>query len=57
MSSRRGRGEGSISQRESDGLWTARVDLGFVDGQRRRISGKTINEVAEKFYVPDEVTA
>ena len=53
MSSRRGRGEGSISQRESDGLWTARVDLGYVDGKRKRkqIYGKTRKEVAEKLKV------
>ena len=53
MSSRRGRGEGSISQRQSDGLWTARVDLGFVDGKRKRkqIYGKTRKEVAEKLKV------
>ena len=55
MSSRRGRGKGSMSQ--SDGLGTARVDLGFVDGKRRQIYGKTINEVAEKFDVPGEVAS
>ena len=53
MSTRRGRGEGSISQRQSDGLWTARVDLGYVNGKRTRkqIYGKTRKEVAEKLKV------
>ena len=31
---RRGRGEGSITQR-ADGRWMARVDLGWQDGKRR----------------------
>ncbi len=35
MGSRRGNGEGSICQR-SDGRWMARVDLGYVDGKRKR---------------------
>ena len=48
MPSRRGHGEGSISQRKSDGLWTARVDLGIVNGKRKQIYGKTRKEVAEK---------
>ena len=53
MSTRRGRGEGSISQRQSDGLWTARVDLGIVDGKRKRkqIYGKTRKEVADQLKV------
>ncbi len=48
MSTRRGHGEGSISQR-SDGRWMASVDLGYVDGKRKRkyIYGKTRKEVAE----------
>ncbi|GAC1560809.1 MAG: site-specific integrase [Herpetosiphon sp.] len=50
MSTRRGQGEGSISQRASDSLWTARVDLGYVNGKRKRkqIYGKTRKGVAEK---------
>lgn len=32
---RRGRGEGGLFQR-SDGLWVGTVDLGYVDGKRRR---------------------
>lgn len=32
---RRQRGEGSVSQR-SDGLWVARIDLGIINGKRRR---------------------
>ena len=48
--SRRGHGEGGIYQRESDGKWCASVDLGFVNGRRRRkvIYGKTRKEVADK---------
>jgi integrase len=48
-SSRRGHNEGSIYQRE-DGYWVAAVDLGYVDGKRKRkpIYGKTRAEVARK---------
>jgi integrase len=47
---RRGHGEGAIYQRESDRKWCASVDLGFVNGKRRRkiIYGETRKEVAEK---------
>src|SRR5215207_8231094 len=50
MAKRRGHGEGGIYQRESDGTWCASVDLGFVNGKRRRkvIYGKTRKEVADK---------
>jgi len=50
MAKRRGHGEGAIYQRESDGNWCASVDLGFVNGKRRRkiIYGQTRKEVAEK---------
>ncbi len=50
MASRRGHGEGTIYRRESDGLWVASVDLGYVNGKRKRkgIYGKTRREVAEK---------
>src|SRR4051794_3422405 len=47
---RRGRGEGSISQRP-DGLWEAKVSLGYDgNGKRRRktVYGKTKAEVQEK---------
>src|SRR5690242_5441306 len=49
MARRRGRGEGSITER-SDGRWHARVDLGWENGKRRRkhIYGKTRAEVASK---------
>ncbi len=49
---RRGHGEGSIYQR-SDGLWIASVNLGHVNGKRKRLylSGKTRKEVAEKLKV------
>ena len=36
MTSRRGHGEGSVYQRSRDGKWCAVVDLGWVDGRRRR---------------------
>jgi len=47
--SRRGRGEGSIWQRQ-DGRWEARVDLGYLEGRRRRkaLYGATQREVREK---------
>jgi len=50
MAKRRGHGEGGIYQRESDGKWCASVDLGFVNGKRRRkvMYGKTRKEVADK---------
>jgi hypothetical protein len=50
MTKRRGHGEGGIYQRESDGKWCASVDLGFVNGKRRRkvVYGKTRKEVADK---------
>jgi integrase len=50
---RRGRGEGSISQR-ADGLWEAKISLGYTDtGKRRRktVYGKTKGEVQEKLRV------
>ncbi len=45
---RRGHGEGTIVQR-SDGRWMAQIDLGYVDGKRKRktVYGKTRKEVAE----------
>jgi integrase len=47
---RRGHGEGAIYQRESDGLWCTSVDLGIINGKRKRkvIYGKTRKEVVEK---------
>lgn len=49
MAKRRGRGEGSIFQ-QTDGRWTAVVNLGFEDGKRRRKVhyGRTRAEVAKK---------
>jgi len=46
---RRGRGEGSITQRP-DGRWVGRVDLGWQEGTRRRkaVYGQTRREVADK---------
>ncbi len=53
MVGRRGHGEGSIYQRESDGKWCTSVDLGWADGRRKRkvIYGKTRKDVAEKLTV------
>ncbi len=53
MAGRRGHGEGSIYQRESDGKWCAVVDLGYINGTRKRkvIYGDTRKEVAEKLKV------
>jgi integrase len=49
MSRRRGKGEGSITQR-SDGRWMALVDLGWQNGKRRRKAyyGRTRSDVAGK---------
>lgn len=46
---RRGSGEGSIYQRP-DGLWCAMIELGIVNGKRKRkyLYGATRKEVAEK---------
>src|SRR5262245_36562024 len=49
MPTRRGHSEGAIYQR-ADGRWCASVDLGIVNGKRKRkvIYGKTRKEVADK---------
>ena len=49
MARRRGKGEGSITQRP-DGRWVARVDLGWEDGKRQRKAfyGRTRREAAGK---------
>jgi integrase len=49
MAKRRGRGEGSITQRP-DGRWQAAVDLGWQNGRRVRkyFYGRTRREVADK---------
>lgn len=53
-SSKRGQGEGSITQR-ADGLWEAKISLGYAagaDGKTRRVRksfyGRTRKEVADK---------
>jgi integrase len=43
---KRGNGEGSISQRQRDGLWQASITLS--DGQRKYFYGKTRQIVARK---------
>ena len=49
MGKRRGHGEGSIYQRD-DGRWCASIDLGYVNGRRRRrvIYGPTRKAVADQ---------
>ncbi len=46
---RRGRGEGSIFQREDDGRWCGVIDLGWENGKRKRKSfyGATAQEVQD----------
>lgn len=46
----RGKGEGSIPRRRQDGRWTAQIDLGWINGKRKRKSfyGKSRAEVAAK---------
>jgi integrase len=48
----RGHGEGTIVRR-SDGRWMGQIDLGYIDGKRKRktVYGKTRKEVAEKLNV------
>ena len=43
---KRGHGEGSITQRKSDGLWQAALTL--EGGKRKYLYGKTRKEVADK---------
>jgi hypothetical protein len=47
---RRGRGERAIYQRSDNGLWVTSLDLGVVNGKRKRkyIYGKTKREVQEQ---------
>jgi integrase len=54
MTARRGVGEGSVYQRNSDGLWIGTVEVGFAaDGKRRRktVSGRTKKVVLDKLKV------
>src|SRR5690349_25008834 len=53
MATRRGHGEGSIHFKADKNLWCATVDLGYIDGKRKRkyLYGKTRKEVAEKLKV------
>jgi integrase len=48
--SRRRRGAGAVYQRQSDGRWVGVVDLGWIDGRRRRrtVYGQTEDEVLDK---------
>lgn len=50
MTKRRQRGEGSVYQRGSDGLWVGAADLGWVGGRRKRksVSAKTQREAVRK---------
>ena len=53
MASRRGHGEGSIHYKADKELWCSVIDLGYVEGKRKRkyLYGKTRKEVAEKLKV------
>jgi integrase len=48
--SRRGRGEGAVYRRKSDGKWVGVVDLGWQEGrrQRRYVYGRTRREVVDR---------
>ena len=50
---RRARGEGAVYRRASDGLWVGMLDLGVVDGRRRRktVYGQSEREVLQKLSV------
>ncbi|CAN5378765.1 hypothetical protein BH09CHL1_BH09CHL1_29640 [soil metagenome] len=41
---RRSQGSGSVNRRKSDGRWIAVLDLGWVDGKRKRKSFTGHNE-------------
>jgi len=47
---RRSHGEGGLYRRESDGRWVGVIDLGWVDGKRRRrtVYGRTEREALDK---------
>ena len=47
---RRAHGEGAVYRRPSDGLWVGMLDLGIVDGRRRRkaVYGQTEREALQK---------
>ena len=47
---RRANGEGAVYRRASDGLWVGMLDLGIVDGRRRRkaVYGQTEREALQK---------
>jgi integrase len=55
---RRGKGEGSIYQRD-DGLWVGAIDLGWVSGKRSRkvLNGRTRAEVVKKMMALQPVIA
>ncbi len=50
MTTRRARGQGSIGKKRADGRYPATLDLGRVDGKRKRKSvyGRTTAEAAEE---------
>lgn len=58
MAKRRGHGEGSIHQRP-DGRWCATIDLGMVNGKRKRkyLYGETRREVVEKLKAAQHAQA
>lgn len=56
---RRQRGEGALFRRESDGLWVGRIELGWIDGVRRRrtVYGRTMAEAQAKMRTAREAAA
>ena len=65
MATKRGANEGSIFKRNRDGKWCAAIDLGYVNGKRRRkefcretrkevaqLLAKAIREKAQNLTVP-----
>jgi integrase len=58
-SRRRGRDEGSVYQRESDGRWVGSVHIGYRDGKRIRktVYGRTRSEAAAKLRAAQAAVA
>lgn len=58
MVGRRGKGEGSIYQRD-DGVWVGAIDLGWVGGKRSRkvVNGRTRGDVVKKMMALQPVIA
>ena len=55
---RRSRGEGAVFRRASDGFWVGTLDLGVVDGHRRRktVYSQSEREVLQKLSTRPDLT-